>query len=250
MKFFYCFILSLFFYKGFAQTEQQLIAQADKYEAALNETAAFESFKQAIKINPRNHYALWKLSELCSRIGKRQPTTKQKQQFFNAGKAYAEAAIKRDPTSADGYYALAVAMGRFALSQSGKDRINAVKEIRSNAEKALRINPRHGRAWHVMGKWNYEVSDLNMLEKAGVNIMYGGLPSASIKQAIQAYEKAKIFEPNFALNYLELAKAYKRNGQKEKAISLLRALPSIPNKTMDDAQIKKEGANLLKKLMD
>jgi tetratricopeptide (TPR) repeat protein len=89
-----------------------------------------------------------------------------------------------------------------------------------------------------------------MLEKAGVNIMYGGLPSSSIKQAIQAYEKAKIFEPNFALNYLELAKAYKRNGQKEKAISLLRTLPSIPNKTMDDAQIKKEGAELMKKLMD
>ncbi len=43
MKFFYCFLLSLFSYKGFAQTEQQLIAQADKYEAALNETAAFES---------------------------------------------------------------------------------------------------------------------------------------------------------------------------------------------------------------
>jgi hypothetical protein len=80
MKIFYCFLLSLFFYKGFAQTEQQLITQADKYETALNETAAFESFKQAIKINSRNHYALWKLSELCSRIGKRQPTTKQKQQ--------------------------------------------------------------------------------------------------------------------------------------------------------------------------
>ena len=235
---------------SFAQTEQQLITQADKYEAALNENAAFETFKQALKVNSRNHYALWKLSELCSRIGNRQATTKQKQQFFVAGKAYAESAIKVNPSGADGYYAMSVAIGRMALASSGKEKINAVKEIRSNAEKALKLNPQHGRAWHVIGKWHYEVSDLNMFEKAGVKLMYGGLPPASIQQAIQAYEKAKIYEPNFALNFLELAKAYKRNGQKDKAINLLKTLPSVPPKTIDDARIKKEGAGLLKDWTD
>ena len=245
MKILLSLLCGLFFYNAIAQSEQQLITQADKYESSLNETAAFETFKQVIKINARNHYALWKLSELCSRIGNRQATTKQKQQYFNAGKAYAESAIKSNPASADGYYALAVAMGRFALSQSGKDKINAVKEIKLNAEKAIKINPQHGRAWHVVGKWHYEVSNLNMFEKAGVQIMFGGLPNASLKQAISAYEKAKNFEPNFALNFLELAKAYKRDGQKEKAVRLLKTLPTIPNKTMDDVRIKKEGATLL-----
>jgi hypothetical protein len=90
------------------------------------------------------------------------------------------------------------------------------------------------------------VSDLNVFEKAGVKLMYGGLPPASIKQAILAYEKAKIYEPNFALNFLELAKAYKRDGQKDKAVGLLRTLPSIPAKTLDDARIKREAATLLK----
>ena len=250
MKTIYILILSLVSFTGFAQTEQQLIAQADKHEAALNEGAAFETFKQVLKINPRSHYALWKLSELCSRIGNRQPTTKQKQQYFIAGKSYAENAIKANPAHADGYYAMAVAMGRMALSGSGKEKINAVKEIRSNAEKALKLNPQHGRAWHVIGKWHYEVSDLNMFEKAGVKLMYGGLPPASTKQAIQAYEKAKIYEPNFALNFLELAKAYKRDGQTPKAVALLKALPSIPAKTIDDARIKKEGAGLLKDWAD
>jgi tetratricopeptide (TPR) repeat protein len=113
--------------------------------------------------------------------------------------------------------------------------------------KALKLNPQHGRAWHVIGKWHYEVSDLNMFEKAGVKLMYGGLPPASIKMAIQAYEKAKLYEPNFALNFLELSKAYKRDGQKDKAIGLLKLLPSIPSRTIDDARIKNEGAALLKK---
>ncbi len=239
--------LSLF---SVAQTEQQLVLQADKYEAALNEMAAFETFKQVIKVNPRHHYALWKASELCSRIGNRQTTTKTKQQYFGWGKSYAEAAIKAAPTSADGYYVMAVAMGRMALSGSGKEKINAVKEIKSNAEKAVALNPKHGRAWHVIGKWHYEVSDLNMFEKAGVKLMYGGLPPASIKQAIQAYEKAKLYEPNFALNFLELAKAYKRDGQKQKGVALLKVLPTLPGKTADDTRIKTEGADLLKDWTD
>ncbi len=246
MKHFLLIFFSLAMASAHAQTEQQFILQAERQEAALNELGAFQAFKQALQLNPRNHYALWKLSELCSRIGHRQPTTKQKQEYYKAGKTYAETAIRVNPASADGYYAMSVAMGRMALTGSGKEKIEAVKEIRSNAEKALKLNPQHGRAWHVIGKWHYEVSDLNVFEKAGVKLMYGGLPPASIKQAIQAYEKAKVYEPNFALNFLELAKAYKRDGQKDKAVSLLKTLPSIPAKTLDDARIKREAATLLK----
>ncbi|ANE49320.1 hypothetical protein [Flavisolibacter tropicus] len=231
-----------------AQDEQQLLAQASQQEAALNENAAFETLKQVLRINPHNYNALWKISELCSRIGNRQSTKEKKQAFFNAGKSYAEAAIKVNPNAADGYYALAVAMGRYALAQSGRDKINTVKEIRANAEKAIKLNPNHGRAWHVLGKWHYEVSNLSMLEKAGVRIMYGGLPEASLKESIKAYEKAKALEPNFALNYLELAKAYNRNDEISKAIECLRKLPTLPNKTLDDNRIKAEGATLLKEL--
>jgi tetratricopeptide (TPR) repeat protein len=242
--------LSMFSFAAFAQSEQELVKKADAYEAALNENAAFETFKQLIRVNPNHYYAQWKASELCSRIGKRQPTPKQQMDFYTAGKAYAANAIRINPNAADGYYAMSVAMGRLALAQSGKERINSVKDIRNYAEKAVKINPRHGRAWHVLGKWHYEVTNLNFLEKAGLKIMYGGLPPASLDESIRNYEKAKLYEPNFALNYLELAKAYKRADQKAKAIELLKKLPSIPNRTMDDAHIKSEGAKLLKDLLD
>jgi tetratricopeptide (TPR) repeat protein len=234
----------------FAQTDKDLVALADRYEASLNENAAFETFKKVVQVNPRNYYAYWKLSELCSRIGNRRPTPKEKQDFFNAGKAYATMAIRLNPNGADGYYTLAVAMGRLALSQSGREKINSVKEIKANLEKAIRLNPNHARAWHVLGKWHYEVSNLNMFEKAAMRIVYGGLPSASIEESIRAYERSKQLDPNFALNYLELAKAYKRNDQDAKAIELLKKLPYIPNKTQDDPRIKAEGAKLLKEMTE
>lgn len=224
-----------------------LIRQADSLEASLHEQAAYYKFREVLKVDPRNYYALWKCSELCSRVGNRQATREKKIEFFIAGRMYAQNAIKVNPRAADGYYALSVAMGRKALIESGNERIKAVREIRANAEKALRINPNHGRAWHVMGKWHYEVSNLNAIEKAALKIFYGGLPKASLQESIASYEKARLFEPVFALNNLELAKAYYRDGQKEKAISLLKILPSIPHKTEDDNRIRSEGKLLLEK---
>jgi len=233
-----------------AQDVTMLIKRADSLEAALKESPAYETFKQVLKIDPRNYYSLWKCSELCSRIGNRQKTKESKIDYFKAGRIYAETAIKVNPKQADGYYALSVAMGRKALIESGNERIKAVKEIKTNADKAILINPNHGRAWHVLGKWNYEVSNLNSLEKAALKLLYGGLPKASLKESIHCYEKAKQLEPVFALNNLELAKAYHRNGEELKAIELLRQLPFLPPKTEDDVRIREEGKQLLKKLED
>jgi len=247
-----CIILFLFFTSlvSSAQDINKLVKKADSLEAALNETAAYETFRQVLKADPRNYHSLWKCSELCSRIGNRQKVKEVKLDYFKAGRIYAETAIKVNPNGADGYYALSVAMGRKALIESGSERVKAVKEIKSNADKALAINPNHGRAWHVVGKWNYEVSNLSGLEKAALKIFYGGLQKATLVESIRCYEKAKQLEPAFALNNLELAKAYHRNDEDAKAIELLKALPNIPAKTEDDVRIKEEGKQLLKKIED
>lgn len=229
------------------QDAATLIKEAEQLEASLKETQAYEKFKQVLKIDHRNYYALWKCSELCSRIGRRQPTKDKQLDYFKAGRIFAETAIKVDPNKADGYYALSVAMGRFALMESGNEKIKAVKAIKDNADKAVKLNPNHGRAWHVVGKWHYEVSSLNAVERAALKVFYGGLPKSSLAEAIAAYEKAMKLEPNFALNNLELAKAYHKNKQNDKAIALLKALPSIPDKTEDDKGIKEEGKKLLEK---
>ena len=203
-----------------AQPAAVLIKRADSLEAALNETAAYAEFRTVLRVDPRNYNALWKCSELCSRIGFRQPSKEKKADYYNAARIYAETAIKVNPGAADGYYVLSLAMGRRAQMESGRDRIKAVREIRINAEKAIQINPNHGRAWHVMGKWHYEISNLNRIEKAAVKIFYGGLPKSSFKESVAAYEKAMV---------------------------LLRALPPIPEKTEDDKRIKAEGKTLMEK---
>ena len=102
------------------------------------------------------------------------------------------------------------------------------------------------KAWHVLGRWNYELSTLNMLERGAVKILFGGLPKASLTESIMAFEKSKSLAAGFILNYFEMARAYKKNDQRDKAIGTLTAMLLLPNQTEDDETIKTDGRKLLK----
>jgi len=230
-----------------AQDVAAMIREADRLESLPDEMAAFLKFKEVTKIQSNHLYALVKCSELCSRIGKRQPTKTAMNDYYTAAKIYAETALKINAASSDANCVMAIAMGRVALSKSGKEKIAAAKEIKHYAELAVKYNANNFRAWHVLGKWHYEVSNLSGLERAAAKVFFGGVPSASLKESINAYEKARALDPAFVLNYLELAKAYKRNDEKSKAIGLLKTLLPLANKTEDDPLVKQEAKDLLKK---
>ncbi|MEJ7625848.1 MAG: hypothetical protein WKF35_03210 [Ferruginibacter sp.] len=223
-----------------------LIKEADKLESLPDEKAAFNKFKLVLKLDPHNLKALTKCSELCSRIGKREKDPKSRDSYFEAAVIYAKNALKQYPLSDEANVAMGIAIGRTSLVKSGKEKIAAAKEIKQYADAAIKINPNNFKAWHIIGKWNYEVSSLNMVEKAATKVFYGGLPNATIKNSINAYEKARALNAAFLLNYLELAKAYKKNNEKQKGIALLKTLLSLPNVIEDDPGIKKESALLLK----
>ena len=109
----------------------------------------------------------------------------------------------------------------------------------------LDIDSKDQKAWHVLGKWYFEVSSLNFVEKAAIKIIYGGLPDASFEKAVQAYEKAAALSSHFLLNFLELAKAYEKLDQKSKAVSCLIKIKEDNTFTEDDLFIKKQAEELL-----
>ncbi len=88
-----------------------------------------------------------------------------------------------------------------------RERVILAKDVRYYAENAIRLDPDNFRAYHILGRWNYEVSNLSLAEKSFARIFYGNLPSASLDKAISDFEKSRSLNPGFILNYLELAKS-------------------------------------------
>lgn len=241
-----CFFACISVINLFSQDTKALIKEADRLEAIPNEIAAFLKFKEVVTKEPGNIYALSKCSELCCRIGKRQTDPKAKEDFYIAAKSFAEAAIKVDPTNSDANCAMAMALGHISMTKTNKEKIASARDLRKYVDLAIKANPNNFRAWHVLGRWHYEISNLSMFEKAAVKLLYGGMPAASLKSSIACFEKAKsLTGPGFVINYYELARAYYRDNQKTKAINTIKVMLTLPNNTEADAGIKEEGKKLL-----
>lgn len=188
-----------------------------------------------------------KCSELCSRIGQREiKNTKLRDDYYLAAKIYAETALKIDPKNSESNCVMAIALGRSSMSKSGKEKIINAREVKKYVDAAIANDQQNFKAWHVLGRWQYEISNLNSLERSLVKVLYGGLPPATIKQSIVAFEKARVLRPEFILNYFEMAKAYKDNNNKNKAIAYLQLMLTLPDQTEDDPYIKQKGKALLK----
>ncbi len=248
-RFLICFILiSLFPLKIFAQDFNSVFEEGLRLERLPDEKKALVMFVEAQKINPKNLPALYKCSEMYSRIGARESNHKIRDQYFQSALAYAKMAYKFFPEKDDACVSMSIALGRIALIKTGKEKVSMVKEIKTYADHALIINPKNFKAWHIIGKWNYEVSSLNFFERSAIKLFYGGLPESSYAAAINAYEKAKSINPYFCLNYLELAKAYYKNDNEPMAKSTLKYLLTVSNYTEDDAIVKKQAEAMLKTL--
>jgi tetratricopeptide (TPR) repeat protein len=221
-----------------------VIKEASRLETSLNEKAALEKFKEALKLQPSNIFVLNKCSELCSRIGKREPNIKTRSAYFQYAKNYAAAALQINPGNADANCAMAIVLGSIALRGSSKEKVDAAKEIKKYVDLALKNDPLNYKAWHVLGRWHFELSDLNIIERAAVKILFGGLPHSTVHDAVKAFEKAGSIKA-FAANYIELARAYKKNNQQDKAIASINTLLHLPDQTEDDEAYKSEGRKLL-----
>ncbi len=231
---------------SFAQSYDSACLKAAQYESQFNEKLALYYYKQASVIDPKNLDVLYKCADLCQRIGSREKDEKRKLQLIDEAFSFAKSAYKYFPHSDKSCVIMSIVLGNLALYKSGSERMNAVKEVKKYTDKALGINAQNYLAWHVLGRWYFELSNLNFIQKSAIKLFLGGMPDVSFSKAIYAYEKSNSLKPNFCLNYLQLAKAYYANNQKEKAKSILYQLSKLPISSLADKDLKNQGLTLLK----
>lgn len=233
-------------FAGSSQDINVLLKEASNLERVQKDNEALEKYKLVLSQDPAHLKALVRSAELSASLGSKQNDKNNKRLFYETALAYAKRAWQADSNHADAAYAMAMASGKMTDVETENKLIVAyVKDIKLYADKALAINTEHAKANYTLGKWHYEMVTLSGLKKAAVKLFYGGLPSGDLEKAILYMEKCKTLEPYFALNYLDLAKAYKESRQPAKAIEVLTKLVKLPIRTGDDAAIKAEGAKML-----
>ncbi|MDR3713900.1 MAG: hypothetical protein P4L51_13850 [Puia sp.] len=232
-------------FRNFAQDPSVLLKEAARLEGEFKESEAFVTYAEVLKLQPDNLFALCKCSDLCCRIGGRQTDKAKKITYFKAGKNYAEAAYRLNPNNCDANIVMAFSTARMALVEGGKEKVVSAGAIKQYAEKAIQCDPSNFKAYHILGRWHYEISSLNNVEKTLAKWFCGPLPEASLQESIRNFEKSRSLDPAFIPNYLELARAYEREGQRSKAVQLLVYMMTLPDRMYDDRRAKHEGQQLL-----
>jgi tetratricopeptide (TPR) repeat protein len=238
----------LFGYRSSAQDIAVLLSRGARLEAAFKEEEALPVYQQILQIQPHQLFSLCRCSDLICRIGNRETDRDKKIADFKVGYRYAQTAYQLDSTSAEVNIVMAFSLARMALIQSGKERVAGAREIKRYAEQALRYDPGNYKAYHILGRWQYEVSNLNFIERTLARWFFGALPEASLDEAIRDFQRSMASKPDFLLNYYELARCWRREGQKEKAIVLLQRMEAIPDGMYDDRTVRQDGRRLLAEL--
>lgn len=200
---------------AFAQSANGEIATGDREYAARRADAALESYERALAADSDNFEALWKASRSALDLASGPlPSHERRTQLFRSGESYARRALALRPNDAEGYFALARAMGRSSQTLGVRDKVKYATAIRRNALECIRLNPRHSGCHHILGVWNAEVMRLGSFERVIARNFLGGraLGSASWPNAQRYLEQAVALAPERIIHHLELGDVNRDRG--------------------------------------
>lgn len=187
---------------------------------------------------------LWRMSLTRIDIGKTMDTEQAAEQHFREALKLAEAALTVDASDAHAHLARAVAEGRLALNAGTQERVQRSRAVKNHTDRAIELDSTLPGAFHVRGRWNREVADMNLIERAVVRTVYGGLPEASFEQAVRDFERAIELE-NVRFHHLELAKTYLKMERPDDAQAQLERVLDLPATEPFDQRYKEEAQTLL-----
>ncbi|TDN39362.1 hypothetical protein A8B98_19130 [Hymenobacter sp. UV11] len=226
------------------------LRQAAALQAKYQDSEALAQYQEALKLNARNYTGLWQAAVLSVRIGNRYSDETRKKAYFSAARDYATRAVAVHPLGGESNYALALALFSEAGLLSARDRLRIFKELRTPVFLAVEHRPDLPEAWQLLGRWHYRVAHYNVLEKTFSRIVLGGYPQgASTKKAVLALEKARQLDSTRIQYCYDLARIYKYQGQRRRAIRVLQEAIKLPTYTSEDLAMNRLCQQLLPPLL-
>lgn len=234
----------------------QLLQKADALYASFKPKEALSELLKVLQLDPRNHEALSKVSRVYIDFGDVIPETtadwqERKLKQYRIAEEYARKAVKADPNGTWGHFYVAASLGKITMQSSIPKQIDLAKEIRTEVEKAIALDPQNGYAYHVYGVWHRKMAEIGQMSRLlSVAVLWRSVPKGSLEKSVEHLKKAISFNPTVVSHHLELARTYVAMGQWQLARNSLKTAQELPIQFSDDPQNKREAQQLLQEIKD
>jgi len=207
------FALSAVAMQGAEKSWEALLKDGDAKMTDHHPREALGLFQQADQIAPNHTETHSRISEALSDL----VDEEKSEHLARESLEFAKRAAREDPGSSRAHVDLAIAYGKLTDYTDNKTKLEYSKLIKSEAEEAVHLDPNNALAAHVLGRWHEGIATLNPLLKTMARMIYGGMPPASMEEAITLLKRAVTLDPKSISYRRELAVAYGHTGDKSLA---------------------------------
>lgn len=231
-----------------ATPRDDLLREAEAADRAFDSARALERYLAVEKAGPPEAALLQKIARQYSDLSTEQPTREAQRAFAQRALDYSRRAFELEPSNAIHALSVAISYGKLAIASDTRDKVRYSRLVRDEAERALALDPRYAWAHHILGRWHLEVAKLGGASRAVVRLFYGGLPAASVADAVKHLERAVELEPGELQHHLELGFAYQAAGAPAKARTAIEKGLALPSRARIDDPAKARARDALARL--
>ncbi len=231
-------VLSSFIY---STDVQELIFRGDELYALREDInkakEAKRYYEEAIKADPKNYEAHWKLAKTIYFIGQRSPE-EQRVAIFQNGIEIAKKAVSLEPNKPEGHFWLGVLYGVYGEARGVMKSLFLVDDIKEEMNITLKLDSKieGGGPYRLLGRMFYKLP---------------GIAGGSKDKSLEYLLKAKEICPTNALTKIYLADTYLAKKMKEEARRELKEIIEMepdPRWIPETKELKKEAKEKLDKI--
>jgi tetratricopeptide (TPR) repeat protein len=220
---------------------------------ARNPGAAIALFRDALDRDSLAYEPNWRLALALITLGQETPDEKSssaRDSLYAEAERRARTAVRADTNKADGWFVLANAIGRTALTRPPDQRLKLAVAIRNAALHALLKDPGHDGAYHVLGRWHAEIMRLPGIHRFFARRVLGAkiFDMASWDEAQLNLERAVALDTTRIVHRLDLAEIYADRKQYDAARAQLDTIVTMPEREYLDPRHKAEAVELLQEI--
>lgn len=224
---------------------QELLSQGEAFEQKRGTRPAIKAYLAAEKLSPTNAEVLIRLAKQYSDLIFETPLETEQKQLAVRCLDYARRAVESGPTNARAHLSVAICLAKNFPYLDNQTKVNYSREVKQRTEQAIALDPREDLAYHMLGRWHFEVADMNGFLKLLMRAFYGGLPKGTFELAAANFRKAADFVPGRVIHRVELARTLLKTGNRKAALEQLKSCLAFKPTDKDDADAQTTARKML-----